>query len=362
MEITNTIITYSDNINIQKTFDDRYGIASYLNKSRINTFLNNPNLKDYSKCVMYLSVVDNIAVGRIMYFPIEFKNNETISEALSGSALEVHHDYRHLAVGADIMVYPLLNKENKFIIYSGISEQALPMYKKLKYMILEFPRMMLIRNSRCMLESFGLKGRLLKLLSTIVNFPLRFATKIGCLSSKNKSNKFTVEKVNNIPDWVDEVTLNDGHKYAEVHDKKWFQWNLDYNFRRLQEDIQSFYIIKNGDEPIGFFMLKERFRELAGGKLKNVTIGSIVEWGTKDEKILNETDINTIALTKFSKNIDIIEFASTDCKTIKSMKKYGFLHHGFAHIVFKDLTKQCKDATDISLWRIRYGYADVILT
>ena len=40
----------------------------------------------------------------------------------------------------------------------------------------------------------------------------------------------------------------------------------------------------------------------------------------------------------------------------------GFIPHGFAHIGLKDKKKAYKDASDINLWRVRYGYADVILT
>ena len=109
-------------------------------------------------------------------------------------------------------------------------------------------------------------------------------------------------------------------------------------------------------------MTKERFRELAGGILKNVLIGSIVEWGTALPDILTEEKLNKMAISTFSSCVDIIEFATTDLIVVKTMKKWGFISHGFAHIVFKDKTKKLKDTSDINLWRIRYGYADVILT
>ena len=51
---------------------------------------------------------------------------------------------------------------------------------------------------------------------------------------------------------------NDGHKYMEVHDHKWLQWNLDYNFCGGINNHQSFYIIKRDGNPVGFFMLKFR--------------------------------------------------------------------------------------------------------
>ena len=74
------------------------------------------------------------------------------------------------------------------------------------------------------------------------------------------------------------MVLNDGHKYMEVHDHKWLQWCLDNSFKGGKQDIQSFYVIKKEDEHMGFVMTKERFRVETQG-MKNVKIGSIVEWG-----------------------------------------------------------------------------------
>jgi hypothetical protein len=159
------------------------------------------------------------------------------------------------------------------------------------------------------------------------------------------------------------MVLNDGHKYMEVHDHQWLQWNLDNNFKGDKEDVQSFYAVYKGGRPVGFFMTKERYRKEAGGKLKNIILSAIVEWGIdKDCKSLCESTLYKMAFSTFSSKSDIIEIATDDDITCSKMKKWGFIKHGFAHIAFKDRKKECQDAKDIKNWRIRYGYADVILT
>ena len=109
-------------------------------------------------------------------------------------------------------------------------------------------------------------------------------------------------------------------------------------------------------------MTKERYRSEAGGRLHNFILGAIVEWGSYDESLLSESDLNLLALTTFTKEVDIIEFASADMDTINKMKLHGFIKHGDARIGFRDKKKKYKDASDIKNWRIRYGYADLILT
>ena len=129
---------------------------------------------------------------------------------------------------------------------------ALPLYKKLGYYVLAFPRIMQLRNVRCLLESKGLRGNMLYLFSILINIPLSLIYKILSGESKRLLKLYQVEKVTKIPEWVDDIVLNDGHKYMEAHDHKWLQWNLDCNFRGLPRDIQSFYIIKKVMSPLAF--------------------------------------------------------------------------------------------------------------
>lgn len=337
--------------------DDRYGIAAYvLTPSRKNTLAACPFIRDSENtCAIQLSIVDGIVGGRTTMFTEKVLLDGELYDCGSGSSLEVAEPYRHMALGIDLMMRNV--NKNQFKISSGISEMALPLYKKMRYHVFEFPRIMLLRDSESLLQS-----KHLGFLSGVVNLPIRFFNKLVIMKSAKLANGFRLEKVTKVPEWVDEIVLNDGHKYMEYHNHLWLQWNLDNNFRGLPQDKQSFFCVYKNDEPLGFYMTKERFRETAGGSLHNVLIGSIVEWGSKDEKQLSEYDILLLSLKDFSDEVDIIETATVNKDTVRKAKKLGFIPHGFAHIAFKDMKKKHKDASDINLWRVRYGYADVILT
>ena len=361
MEISSRVYNYSDLKKGIVCNHDDFGIFSKCTPSMRETLLNNPNLIDDSHPFMYLSTVDDVAGGIAMWFPTKLKAGNDIGNAEAGTTLEVYEEYRKLAIGADITVYPITSGSFNFLIYAGISEMALKLYKKLKFQIFEYPRAMRLLNSRPIIESIGLHGLLLKLSSFIINIGLKiYNTVIDLFCPSYKS--FRIEKLTSVPQWVDDIVLNDGHKYMEVHDYRWLQWNLDYNFYHKKGDLQSFYAVKQGDKPVAFFMTKERFRALAGGKLKNIITGSIMEWGISKESSLTEADLYTMAIKTFSKSVDIIEFATDDINTLRIMKRRGFLPHGYAHIAIKDLKKKYKDSEDMNLWRIRFGYTDVFLT
>lgn len=360
--ISNQILTYKDVKNGESINDDEYGIGSLFTDSHRKAFLANPFLRDETFPLLYLSRVDGQVGGILMLFPCAILVNGERVEVLEGSTLEVAEKFRHLAIGVDIMLYPLNCGLREVILYAGISEMALPIYKKMGFKVLEYPRAMQLRNSRSLLAAKGLTGLSLNSLTLIFNSFLHIWRTLSIFSSYKLEHKYIVKELSFIPEWVDDIVKNDKHKYMELHNKQWFEWNLYNNLHGRPRDEQRFYAVFDKENPIGFFMIKERYREIAGGKLKKVVVGSLVEWGSLDEKRLNESDIYIMASKHFSDDVDIVEYATSNLQTIKRMKKYGFIPHGYAHIIVNDIKKKYSDISDINNWRVRFGYADVILT
>lgn len=360
MEFSSRIITYGDLRKGLEFDNDKYGIALYEYESRRKTFLSNPNLGNDDDTFMYLIEADGIPVGRTMLFDTRLKIGREIVPLYSGSALQVEDSFQRYGLGAEIFAFGRTIKKRKLNLSAGISDMALPLYKVTKYHIFEFPKLLRLQNSKPLIGKYGIKGVHQAIIGGVLNFFLKTFYFFTRTKTKKLKKKYTLEKVGQVPQWVNDVVLNDGHKYAEVHDHKWLQWCLDNNFKGGVEDIQSFFVIKQDGVPMGFVMTKERFREETQG-MKNVKIGSIVEWGSKDENVLGEADLYRLVLDTFSKDVDIIETATNNANTQHALKRIGFIHHGEAHIAFKDKTKQLMDSGNASLWRLRYGYADVIL-
>lgn len=360
MEFTSRIITYGDLRKGLHFVNDKYGIASYEYETRRKAFLSNPCAGADEDVFMYLVEADGVPVGRTMLFETRFKIGDEVLPLYSGSSIRVEDSFQKYGFGGEIFAFGGTIKNRKYHLSAGISDMALPLYKVTKYHIFEFPKLLRINNAKPLFGKYGIKGALQSILGAMANLPLRFYYFLTNGKSRKLKKQYTLEKLTTVPQWVDKLTLNDGHKYAEVHDQKWLQWNLNNGFKGDKQDKQAFFIIKENDNPVGFVMTKERFRENAQG-MENVLIGSIVEWGAYDENKLNEGSIYRLALDTFSKDVDIIETATNSVATQKELKRLGFIHHGDAHIAFKDKTKQLTDSGDASLWRLRYGYADVIM-
>lgn len=341
--------------------NDLYGIAGYaLTPARKKAFLENPFLNNKDVPMIVLGKVDGVVGGRAMQYPDLIKAGNDILSCTSGSSLEVYKDFRHLALGTEIVLNPIVNKRSETLLYADFSEDGVNIYKSLRFKMFSLKKMIQPRKSKFILQMIGFKGFLLKITSFIVDIVLKPIISISNLLFNSNLNDYVIEELKVVPNWVDDIVLNDGHKYMEVHDHRWLQWNLNNMFHENKRNTNSFYSVKKDSEPVGFFMTKERHSSIKKRKIDNILVGTIVEWGVKRNSDLSEGDIFKMALKTFSKDLDIIQVFTNDTLTIKTMNKLCFFHHKKHYIAFKDLTKRYKDSGNPELWRLRFGYSDSI--
>ena len=228
MDFKSRIITYGELRQGLQFNNDKYGIATYEYEPRRKAFLANPCAGSDDDVFMYLVEADGVPVGRTMLFDTRLKVGNDIMPLFSGSALQVEDSFQKYGLGGEIFAFGGTIKKRKLNLSAGISNMALPLYKVTKYNIFEFPKLLRINNSKPLLSKYGIKGVPSSILSAFINLPLHFYYFL-CKGKTRKLKKlYSLEKTDRVPEWVDDIVLNDGHKYAEVHDYKWLQWNLDY--------------------------------------------------------------------------------------------------------------------------------------
>lgn len=355
-------ITYQDVLDGYVPEGDEFGLAAYaLAEPRRKAFLSNPNLTDTSKVMLKIIRENGKIIGRSMMFPSRFKADNQVIDTMGGSALEVAKNYRDGEAGGGLMAYNIRHKENNAIISSGFSAVAAKCHKALRAYMLNFPQMVQIHDFRRVLPLLGVNNTVSCLFGFLVNvlaWPFLRIVKYKACKAKEK---FRVEEVDVIPKWVEGISLSDGHKYMEVHDCRWFQWCKDNMFHSDVHNVTRFYTVSKNEENLGFFMIKERAVVLYENESNQMIQGTICEWGTKDSSALSEYDLHLVALSTFSDDVDVVFMATTDENVIRKMKRLMFVKKNEAKIAFYDLKKQYKDAKDISLWRVRFGYGDTIL-
>lgn len=356
-------LSYSELDNtLQISDDDKYHMLSgYLTPAVKHTLLANPNLSDITKSAINLIIYDGCIVGRNMLMPTKIKIDNRIIEVQSGGSYEVSKECQGHGFGTLAFRDSIFNSEYDMYIGQLYSTTAIAIVKKLGLITFELPSFYKLCKSHTILESKGLHGVLLGICEKIIDVALEIKEIPNLIRLKKLKKCFAIKQEMIIPSWVNDITLNDGHIYSEIHDREWLQWCLDNKFTERAEDHQSFFAVydKQG-KPKGFFMTKLRI-EKNQGKYKNITRGTIVEWGSYNEDELNEIDLNLLAIDSFDENVDNITTILSDSTKEKKIKKLGFIRHGEYQMTVNPGTFDNVEIADKTKWRIRYGGCNTII-
>ena len=338
--------------------DEKFPVTSHLTPCLRDALIACPANNDDAKTSIYVYMdEDRKEIGRVYLFGTRIKGKDEIYDAQAGLGFEVIEEYRCESVGAELMLYTTQNNEYDFVLAAGISLMVLPMYRKLKYFLFEVPQYYKAIKARYIFRSLGLRSWL-----SLGRYYMQKAKDVfDVVKFKKLKNKYVIKKETIIPEWVTEMIANDGHQFMEVHDKDWFQWNLDYNTYGYEQDIQSFYsILDKNNKPFGFFMTKERIIKKPGPN-NGFVIGTVVEWESIDKSVLSEADINLLAIKSFSKNVDVIFTLACEPDTASQLMKMGFMERATFKVGVKDKKKQLQDIGNKDLWRLRYGMTNMII-
>lgn len=349
----------------KKSFDlngDDYAILSdYLNEPTQKTLLSNPNYDDDSKTAVIVVCLDDKIVGRHMLMPTKVRIGDKTILVNSGGSGEVDPKFRGKGLGTTVTRACVLDRDYADLyIGQWYSTGGLSMFQKMHATIFEQPSYYKLCKTHLILESKGVKGVALRVLSTLFDYALSVLNIPSFIKYNKLIKKYSIKQETTVPKWVEDITLQEDYENMEIHDCEWLQWCLDNNFFVDQRNYQAFYGVydKEGNHK-GFFMTKVRFEEEIG-KYKNMTRGTIVEWGSVDNSELSEADLNLMAVYSFDPVVDNIITTLSDSSFDKDMKRMVFFRHGNYQMAL--LSDQYGESiNDQSKWRIRWGGCNTIL-
>ncbi len=344
------------------TDNDRYGLAAFVDDNVSRTFLNSPFNRQPEKTAIMLAVDRGDVVGRHLLYGTQIKAGDQVINAQSSGSTEVDSSQRGKGIGSKINRYTLTNDEYPVYICSLLSPACLSIMSKPEYgcTIFDIPQYVKIVNAAPIMKRLGIPSFLQKALTAVAN---------GILTVINLPNRFKLKKIyaryrlselKEIPIWAEKMCLEDGHKYAEVHNREWLQWCLNYNLSGKPEDSQHFYAIYDkSDNPVGFFLTKVRLLENVG-RLGSFRHGVLCEWGSVDSQ-LTEIDINLLAWNTYPSDCYHATTISEDSEIERRLKRLGFMRHGSHQIGFRDKLGQFPDMAVQSNWRIRFGCCNSVI-
>jgi hypothetical protein len=306
----------------------------------------------------------NVVVASECFFRNKFIADNKEYGCQTGLALYVHPEYRKYAIGANILLYFRSMHPERNAIVNGFSNVAEPMYKALKFTCFETPRLVLLKKSRSVIEFiFKRICWWTKPFEIFANVLLSLCVNVVYKYNRIRTKDYTIERVNECPKDVEQIVLDDPHRFKELHDKKWFDWSLKYDFKDSSKRNKELYVVKNKEGMIvAFFLNKIKFYEQASHRgFKNVYLGSVSEWGIKPNENLTESDLQILATRYMPIYVDGCEVTTTNPKTLTSLRRNLFIHLGSIKMAIYIKSIKDKAINEITNWRIRIAGSDTLL-
>lgn len=343
--------------------DPKHIIVGFTESMRL-ALLDNPCVGTDEEVCQIIAYMGNQIVGCIGTFNARVRVDDKITPSLGATTMLVDPEYRRYNIGSDLMTICYKQLPIRDIFVAGSSRIAQPLYKAMRFSIFSFPRYIFLRKSRCAVQ-YALKNEAAwtKVVASCVDCVLTLQRAVLFSRNAKAFYGYVIESVKECPQQVADIAMNDGHRYAEVHDKAWFDWCLAHRFVEEDRNSKQMYVVKNADGMIvAFFVNKiEFFAEASTRGFKNVQLGSVVEWGIAKNSSITEVQLQMLAIRTMPNDVDGVQVGSTDEETIRSFKRQGFFPMGEANNLAFIKSVKDKSIKDINNWRIRIAGGDTLI-
>lgn len=345
-------------------YEDPFGLWK-LSESMKQVLRDNPFIKQSYVPAQVLGVINNKIVGQETVFPLRIRARETYLEAIAGSGLYVHEDYRKTQLGVELIAKREELSKDGIALGCGLSQQALPIHTLFDYLCYPLPRMIGLRKSRSVVEK--------KLGKTIFSAMVRLIIDVLLLGIATclkgfifiKARRLKIVLCDRADKEIEHIITKSGKPFSCEHSVNWINWQLTHRFSTDSQDVQKLYVVRTElGELLGFFMYKIRFHAMASSRgFKNLRLGSLMEWQSADQKKISHTTLILWATLKMQLDgVDAVEICTDENEVIHSLKRFLFLHIGNLSFVIRATVKSplryCYGWDQQSNWRLRPAEGD----
>lgn len=293
---------------------------------------------------------DGVEAGRVVGLPFCVQVEGREYRVLAGSDLRVDAAHRRSNLG---LLLPEALREaspDGIAVAAAVSRMAQPVYEFLGFANFTMMRYAMPLHGR---RHFGrLVGaavavyrRLLEALVSLRVIRYEFA-------AAGVDDERTLRE-------VARLIAADPHVCAEVHDEAWLRRHLSESF--TGESPLQLTVVKKAGRIVGFALVKLR-RKGAVRNLKDVRLGSVVEWQFADEaKPLAGWLLARVALAQ-ADVADLVEAATADESVLATLRRFGWRRAGECNFMIgvSERSPLAKNEAirQAANWRLRPAMAD----
>ena len=327
----------------------------------LKTHLANPLASDDSEPVQILGTKGDLVIGRMDLLRGEILVEGAREPFFWGSNLFVPEQHRSTLMGVMlIMKSQSLGHAGAF----GPSQQATPVYQKLKWIDLVLRRNILLRHSRAVMEKYLKPPVLGRAAAPLVDIGLAVhRAGVGAWRITQGRGGLRVRRADAMPAALDPLLARHDEPVQCHRSSRWINWLLDNRFSDDPRNRQGLYLLESNGSMVGYFLIKLRFYETATHRqFRNLLLGSIQDWMIFDAGTLSFPHLVSVAVRELgSLGADAVELNLPSEQCGRWLRLIGFLDVGPVHLLYKPAPRSAlakPEYSDWSKWWCRPGDGD----
>lgn len=222
----------------------------------------------------------------------------------------------------------------------AVSQQALPVYEKLRWVDFRMPRLILLRRSRAVVERYLGRGPVGRAARAVADAGLLGFRAVLRAYTALRTRGLRTQPAPRAAEDLDPLLAREGGQAAVVIHRSaaWINWLLDNALAPAPRDRQGlFYVRDRGGDPLGYFLLKAHLYPVATHRqFRDLFIGSLKDWAVFEPARLGFTDLVLLAAAELARwGVDAVEVCLPDPAAAAALRRHGFVPAGDLHLVFK---------------------------
>jgi GNAT superfamily N-acetyltransferase len=340
---------------------DPEGIAAVL-PGKAHALRTNPLSRDPGEPAQLLGTYGNRVVGRMDVFPGALTVDGEEVPCLHASGLFVSPGYRHLGMGAMLLLRA--QQLHHTVVACGISQQALPLYRKLRWRDVPMERYVFVRRSRSVLERYAPARAIAVLGAPPVDAALWAYRQLVRAPLALRLRGLSCDRVDRVPPEVEDLLAAGDERVGFHRSAAWANWILENSFERDPRERRGAYLVRDRrGELVGYFLLTARFHERASSRrLPNLLLGSLQEWLILERNALDAEQLVLLALRELGRwRVAAVEVCLAEADRLPRLRLWGFRRAGDLHLLVRGTGASPLRAAALAnprVWRVRPADGD----
>jgi GNAT superfamily N-acetyltransferase len=342
-------------------WDDPEGIA-VLPPGKLRALETNP-LGGPGDPARIIGTVGGRVVGCLDVLPGRMKVYGSDVPCLWASGLAASPQFRRLGVGALLLLR--FQGLHHTVAACSVTEEARPLYTKLRWLELLLRRYVAVLRSRSLAERYlptwAVPG------ARAADAALAAHRALAAAPRRRRLRGRVCEQVEQLPADLDEAVGQSDEPAAFHRSSAWLDWIVRNSFEADPKDRRALFLVGDGSgRPVAYFLATSRFYERASRReLPNLLLGSLQDWAILDPQALGVEQIVLLALRELEGwGVDAVEVCLADRDRVPGLWRWGFRRVEDLPILIRaGAGSPLRDPLFASpaAWRLRAGEGDYAL-